>query len=311
MDRQRTLTLTAAALIVLCFGASIFMTRYLERTRPALPAGYEDDDPGIEGRRLKGFVFGAEGLIADWYWMNSLQYIGNKITNSELEYIDLNDMRDLDPRLLYPYLKNAVELDPHFIPAYSYGAIMLPAIDPEKAIELANDGIRNNPDEWRLYHYLGYIYWKQQRFQEAGEVYSRGARVAGAPSFLAMMAAAMRSSGGDRETARLMYQGMYDQADSDSTREPIRLRLLELDWLDERDAINAALSEMRSQNNGGECPKRLNDVFPRLRNVKLPRGRGFTINERGELVDPSGVPYELKAEDCTVALSTDSKIPKL
>jgi tetratricopeptide (TPR) repeat protein len=308
MRTNGKLTILASVLIALCFGLSVVMTQHLERNRPPLPAGYEDDGSGLEARRLKGFVFGAEGLIADWYWINSLQYIGKKITNSELEYIDLNDMRNLNPRLLYPYLKNAVEMDPHFIPAYSYGAIMLPAIDPEKAIELAKDGIRNNPDEWRLYHYLGYIYWKQQKFREAEEVYTQGSKVAGAPSFLAMMAASMRSSGGDRETARLMYQGMYDQADSDSTREPIRLRLLEIDWLDERDAISAALIEIKDAT--GRCPKRLSEVIPRLRTVKLPRGRSFTLNERNELVDPTAVPYELDAGECVVRLSPDSKIPK-
>ena len=60
-----------------------FLTAFVERERPPLPGGYEDEDIALQGSRFKGFVFGAEGLLADWYWMNSLQYIGKKISSAK------------------------------------------------------------------------------------------------------------------------------------------------------------------------------------------------------------------------------------
>src|SRR5687767_9950638 len=116
-------TAAAAAVIVIGLAGSLFLTGYVESVRPPLPAGYEDEDLGLEGSRFNGYVLGAEGLIADWYWMNSLHYMGNKIQAAGgLNNLDLDDLRPLNPRLLYPYLNNAADLDPRFMAPYSYGA---------------------------------------------------------------------------------------------------------------------------------------------------------------------------------------------
>ena len=136
-------------------------------SRVALADAYEDSDLEIQGRRLKGFALGTEGLLADWYWIRSLQYIGGKLVKSDLENINIDDLRSLNPRLLYPLLDNATDLDPQFIAAYSYGAVVLPAVDTDQAIKLTEKGISNNPEVWRLYHYLGYIYWRKQDYEKA------------------------------------------------------------------------------------------------------------------------------------------------
>jgi Uncharacterized enzyme of heme biosynthesis len=301
-------TLLAIALIVLGFASSVILTRHLDQTRPPLPQGYEDEDLGLQAGKLKGFVFGAEGLVADWYWMNSLQYVGRKIASVGLNKINLDDLSSLDPRLLYPYLNNATELDPRFVPAYSYGAIVLPAIEVTDAIALTEKGIANNPNEWRLYQYLGYIHWTRGDFQKASEVYEAGGKIAGAPDFFPMMAASMLSHGGDRETARQMYQAMYDQSDSESVRQPVELRLREIDSLDERDAMNAILAD--TIKNNGKCPSRLGEIIPRLQKIQLPRDRTFSVTRTGELADPTGFPYRLDLEKCRADLAFDSKIPK-
>ncbi len=166
-----------AIIIVVGFAAITFITGPLEQSRPHLSEGYGDTDLTLNGSRLKGFAFGMEGLLADWYWIRSLQYIGDKLLSRT--DINIEDLRDLNPRLLYPFLDNATDLDPHFIAAYSYGAIVLPAIDPEKAIALANKGIARNPDQWRLYQHLGYVYWKLGRYEEAAQTYEKGSQIAG------------------------------------------------------------------------------------------------------------------------------------
>src|SRR5512134_3171346 len=114
-------TIFATAVIIAGFVAVVGLTRFVEASRPPLPSGYEDADLRMQGSRLKGLVFGAEGLLADWYWMNSLQYMGKKISAVGLSNLNLDDMRPLNPRLLYPYLNNATDLDPKFMAPYSYG----------------------------------------------------------------------------------------------------------------------------------------------------------------------------------------------
>jgi len=308
MSSKRSHTAIAIALILLGFAASVGLTRWLENTRPPMPQGYEDEDLGLQASKLKGFAFGAEGLMADWYWMNSLQYVGRKISTVGLDKLNLDDLSSLNPRLLYPYLNNTVELDPRFIPAYSYGAIVLPAINVDHAIALTEKGIANNPNEWRLYQYLGYIYWKQGNFEKAAEVYENGSRIPGVPSFMPMMAASMKTRGGSRETAREMYQAMLDEADSGGVRESVQLRLLEIDSLDERDTINAALEDAVKTN--GKCPTRLAEIMPKLRTLQLPLGRSFSVNASNELADPAGFPYRLDQQKCRAELAYDSRIPK-
>ena len=296
--------------LALGFAAVFVLSNRLEAAKPALPEQYEDEDLSLQGTRLKGYSFGFEGLVADWYWMRSLQYVGNKFLNSREKAISLDDLTPLNPRLLYPLLENATSLDPQFMAAYTYGATVLPAIDADKAIAIVRKGIRNNPGEWRLYHYLGFIQWRLKRYDDAAKSYDEGSTIPGAPPFMKLMAARMRSDGGSRETARLIYRRIYDQAADSQTKENARLRLLQLDHFDERDAIRTALKDFRSKT--GRCPQTWQEILPSLSAVSLPQGLEFRVDNEGNLVDPSGAPYILGGSDegCDVALDKErTKIP--
>src|SRR5688572_18119906 len=186
------------AIVMAGFALVIAISASLEKVRPELPPDYADSDLALQGKKLKGYALGAEGLIADWYWMLSLQYLGGKIMGSDEETIRIDNLSSLNPRLLYPYLENATELDPKFTAAYSFGAIVLPAIDPQKAIDLTEKGIRNNPESWRLYQYLGYIHWNRKDYKAAASTYEKGSQIPGSPPFMRQMVAAMNAAGGSR-----------------------------------------------------------------------------------------------------------------
>ncbi|HEY2848213.1 MAG TPA: hypothetical protein VGI80_10375 [Pyrinomonadaceae bacterium] len=289
------------AVVLVCFAFSIILSQHLEATKPPLPENYVDSDLEMNGSYLKGYALGTESLIADWYYMRSLQYVGDKLLASKSDFINIEDLRDLNPRLLYPYLDNATDLDPHFIGAYTYGAIVLPAVDQQQAIKFSEKGIANNPNEWRLYQYLGYIYWHSGNYIKAAEYYEKGAEIKDAAPFMRIMAAMMRSEGGSRETARRIFEQMLaDNSSDQNVVTTARLRLMELDWLDQRDAINNTLT--KSKNANGRCPSDLREIMPQLRSVHLPAGRDFTLNEHGQLTDPSEVPYLLDKDKCEVKL---------
>ena len=308
MSSRSAKTLAAAAVIIFGFGAVFALSGYVEKVRPPLPAGFEDEDLAVQGAKLKGFVLGAEGLLADWYWMNSLQYVGNKVINAREQTINLDDLRSLNPRLLYPYLNTSTDLDPRFITAYSYGANVLPAINSRDAIRLTEKGIANNPGEWRLYQYLGYIYWKLKQYEKASEVYAKGAEIPGAPPFMQMMAAAMKTKGGSRDTARELYRQLLQEAQDEQTKLTAELRLLELDSLDERDGIRSALTQFREKN--GRCAQNWSELLPTLRSVRLPNGRQYRIDSANAPVDPSNAPYLLDSRKCAVDLDPDrTKVP--
>jgi tetratricopeptide (TPR) repeat protein len=306
-DRQsllHTFAIIAAGLF-----AAVLLSGYVQRQKPLLEPGYEDSDLLLQGSRLKGFVLGAEGLVADWYWMQSLQYIGRKMIAHKAEDLNLDDLRSLNPRLLFPMLNAATDLDPNFIAAYAYGAVVLPAINPDDAIAIAQKGIRNNPEQWRLYQHLGYIYWKLGRYEEAATAYEEGSRIAGAAPFMKLMAAALRSEGGSRSVARLMFRQMLETSSDDAVRLTAQRRLDELQALDELDAINEKLATLRTRR--GECVTSLEEIASLLKDVRLPEGE-FRLDSRNRLADPTGTPYRLDRENCRAEIDyAASGLPKM
>ncbi|MDQ3040956.1 MAG: hypothetical protein M3R11_01080 [Acidobacteriota bacterium] len=300
-------TILLLAVIICGFAVVFGLSNFLEKNRPALPADIEDADLALQGAKLKGYALGFEGLLADWYWMKSLQYIGDKILKNG-QGVNIENMTALNPRLLYPYLNNATDLDPKFMSVYEYGATVLPGVNKENAIKLTEKGIENNPNNWRLYQYLGYIYWRAENYEKAAEVYRRGSQIADAPGFMKSMAAKMNSEGGSRATAREIYEQVFAEAQDEQVKENAALRLLELDSMDERDVIKQVLQDFQAKNN--RCPTAWREILPLLQTRKLPAGKTFRANNSNDLVDPSGAPYILDAVNCAIKLNASkTKIP--
>lgn len=293
-----------AVVIAAGFASIVALSAPLESAKPQLPETFSDTDLSLNGSRLKGFALGMEGLLADWYWVRSLHYIGDKMVNRRVSNIDIENLNSLNPRLLHPLLENATDLDPQFIGAYTYGAIVLPAIDKQKAVQLAQKGIANNPNEWRLHQHLGFIYWKLGEFDKAADAYGSGAGIPGASPFLRLMAAAMTTEGGSRTTARSIYRQMLAESDDDAVKVTARRRLMQLEWLDQRDAIDAELMKLQTTGSG-VCPASLNEIFTALQRIQLPEGE-FRVDSAKRLVDPSMAPYLLDREKCVVKLDVEN-----
>ncbi len=299
MARPDTKDLLLTTFVVAGFAVVIPLAGFLEARQTAQAARLEAEELSLKGAKLKGWAFGFEGLLADWYWIRSLQYIGDKLYRAKAKDIDIENLKPLDPKLLYPLLDNAVSLDPKFLAVYSYGANVLPAIDKEDAIAIARKGIRNNPGEWTLYHQLGFIYWKLGDYARAAETYSEGSRIKDAPIWMKSMAARMSSEGGSRDTARAIYRQVFRAAADSRTKESARLRLLALDADDEIDGLNEALSVFKKRN--GACATARSQVHGILRTMPPESGRDYRIDGQGNVVDPTGAPYLLDSRQCTAS----------
>lgn len=308
MARDPKQLFVTAIIVVAAFGAVFFLSAFVEGARPKLPPEYADSDLSLEGKRLKGYALGSEGLLADWYWILSLQYIGGKFIDAGDEDIDIGDLRKLNPRLLYPYLDNATDLDPKFYAAYSFGAIVLPSINTEQAIALAEKGIRNNPDKWRLHQYLGYIYWRQKNYEKAAQTYEAGSKIDGAPPFMLEMVAGMRARGGSRDVARAVYRQLLTESEDEQSKRNAQLRLYQLSADEEMEAVNGVLASTKQST--GRCPSKLSEIFPQLTKITLSADADFRIDRSNSLVDPTEVPYFLDPATCKISLGGESKIPR-
>ena len=292
---------TAALSLVVLLGVAtiVMLARVAERHRPPNDAGVAAEELYLTPEAARRLSPGMGGLVADWYWMRALQYVGRKVMNHPGD-IQLDDLSRLDLKLLAPLLDATTTLDPQFTAAYEYGATVLPAIDVEAALKLAQKGAEANPDEWRLRHYLGYIHWQQGRYLEAKEAYTAGARVAGAPQWMGVMAARMEAEGGSRSVAREMYRAMYEQADDEQIKQMASKRLLQLRSLDERDHIRRILADHRAKT--GRAAGSWREVAASLRAARL------NVDERGTPLDPSTVPYVLSEDGSEVLLGANSEV---
>jgi tetratricopeptide (TPR) repeat protein len=308
MNRNFTKTLLISIAVLIAGFVGIWkLSDVLTETRPQLSASIEDEDLTFKSEKLAKYNIGFNGLIADWYWISALQYLGKKAVANKGTY-SFNDLKPLNPKQLYPLLDTATTLDPKFVNVYSYGAIILPSLDEEKAIKIAEKGIANNPNEWRLYQHLAYIHWKKGDFKKAASIYDEGSKIEGAAAFMKQMSARLEAEGGSRDVARQIYRQMYDEATDDQTKNLAAARLLQTESFEERDAIRQVLKNIQTQNS--RCPISWSEVFPQLRQIKLsPNNRPLRFAQNGSPIDPSDAEYILNTTACDVAL--DFKTSKI
>jgi len=294
--------LALALVLIVCLGSAIGLSHRLDQHRLNSSGSVVEEPPYMNGRSAKRMTLAFNGLASDWYWMRSLQYVGRKIVTYEDEHngkFDLGDLAKLDLRLLPSLLDLTTTLDPQFIPAYEYAAVILPETNPNQAIALLEKGIAANQSSWRLYQHLGYIYWQRQDYIRAGEVYEAGAKMPGAPVWMPAMAARMKSEGGSRAAAREMYQHLRESSDS-SVQQMVDHQLLRLDSLDELDAIRKTFASFKQRN--GRCITSWREVVGEL--------RGFQLNANGAPLDPSDAPYRLTNNGCDADFDPNSKVAR-
>jgi tetratricopeptide (TPR) repeat protein len=297
--------LLLALVLILCLAGAAGLTRGLDQSRAAV-ANSSGDELYLSGRSARRMSLAFTGLAADWYWMRSLQYVGGKVVEYEDAHngqFGLSDLSALDLRLLPSLLDVTTALDPQFIPAYEYGAVILPEINPDAAIALLSKGIAANPSSWRLHQDLGYIYWQRKDYARASQVYEAGAKLPGAPPWVTAMAARMRADGGSQGAAREMYQHLYETSGDPSVKQMVTAQLMRLQSLQDREEIRHALMSFKSRD--GRCAPSWQGVFSAFPNMPLR----FDPST-GAPLDPSGVPYQLINNGCDVDLDPNSKVPR-
>jgi tetratricopeptide (TPR) repeat protein len=171
--------------------------------------------------------------------------------------------------------------------AYQFGANFLSpkppfgAGQPEQAVALVEKGIQANPDTWKLYYELGFIYYMEMKdYTKAAAAFERGSRVPGAHPFLKILAANMAQHAGDVQMARAMWTTTYQTSEDKQIRgnAVAHLRALQVD----EDVTTIQDAVTAYGNKTGELPPNMNALISaRL----LP----------GILVDPDRHPYKLTA----------------
>lgn len=296
-------------ILIAGLGALYPMQRWIDRSSPRDSIS-EETLYFASGRAIKKMSLGLDALAADIYWIRTVQYFGRKVIDSG-KPASSAATKDIRMDLLAPLLDIVVTLDPHHIPAYHFGAIFLPERDLPAATALLETGIRENPNVWRLYLDLAYIYWQAgnastgdehvRYYAKAAEWYEKGAAVDGAPSWMKDLAGLMMMKGGSREAARAVYTAFLTSDDENVRRQAID-RLKQVRSLDELDAINALLTRYKEET--GACPADLRVLAPKLRAMNL------TLDESANPVDPDEFAYAFDATRCKAQLAAESTVSR-
>jgi hypothetical protein len=242
------------------------------------------------GEQIRRLTPGFENLMADVYWLRTVQYFGGQRVFSTEKRFDL----------LLPLVTITTALDPRLEIAYRYGATFLAepwpigAGRPNEAIELLRQGMARNPTNWRLRQDLGLFYFFfLGDAATASELLLEASRIPGGPPFLQSLAAQVLVKGGERQTAKMIWQQIYDQAEPGQLKGNAALHLAQLQSLDAIDALNAASTEFARR--GGRPPATLEEL----------RRSGLSA---APIVDAVGTPFEYNASTGKTSLSPKSSL---
>jgi hypothetical protein len=287
--RQRT-TIIAAATLAISMAASVLLLRHIDRLRPQ--ASIEDVLYINSPKTIKRASLGFDGLMACIYWTRTVQYFGHRHFDYAHTYNELA-----------PLLEITTTLDPHLLPAYQFGASFLApkppggAGQPERAIQLMEYGIQNNPDNWQLYYNLGFVYYTELKdYRKASEVFERGSHVPNAHPFMKILAAQMAMHAGDFTTARMLWSATYETAREATIRQNAveHLRAIQVD--EDVTHLEALVAEFAQRD--GRAPNMAELVAAaHLKGVPVdPDGDAYKITPDGRVLveTPDDFPFITK-----------------
>jgi len=238
--------------------------------------------------RLAQLSGGYSGLLADIYWTRAVQYYGRHRLAHAQEFALLGTLLDI-----------VTHLDPHLLIAYRFGSLFLAgkppegAGDPQRAIYLLERGIVNNPDYWRLWEDLGFIYyWDLKDYAHAARAFQTGSQRPGALPWMRVLAASVAAQGGELQTSRLLWMEIARSAGNDSIRHSAEIHLAALNALAALRKLDDYLAQYKQKE--GHAAHSMQDLVV----------AGYL---RGIPLDPSGEPYVM-APDGRAALGPKSSV---
>lgn len=266
----------ALTLLVLGF-TSVYSLQM--RIDPQLRALHQEKDDLLfqSGRLVRTLSLEYQTLLADVYWTRVVQYYGEKQTE-----------HDPNLELLQPLLNLTTELDPQLIVAYRFGGIFLAepppkgAGKPEQGIELLRRGISRNPDEWRLWADLGFLYYLELKdYPKATEAFLQGSKIPKSREWMKTLAASVAEKGQSRGVSQFIWQQVFDSTSDPTIRKNAIRHLQSLKSEDDIQHLEQIAAEF--QRTYGRFPASFNDLIA-------------TRMIQGQPIDSAGYPYVLRPQ---------------
>jgi hypothetical protein len=231
------------------------------------------------GKLMKVMSLEYAPLVADIYWTRVVQYYGNKHVR-----------RQANLELLWPLLDITTTLDPHLLISYRFGAMFLSqappggAGRPDLAVKLIQRGMQANPDYWRLYEDLGFVYYFDLKdYQKASEAFLEGSKKPNAQLWMKVMAARIAAEGESFETSYFLWKDIYNTAADPAVKKNALQQLQLLKVKEDCKQLNALADEYTKR--FGKRPARMSEMVQAglLRGIPGdPLGFAYVFGEDGK-----------------------------
>ncbi|MCL4557528.1 MAG: hypothetical protein M1491_02665 [Deltaproteobacteria bacterium] len=190
------------------------------------------------GRLIKTAVMGYDNFFADIYWIQSVQYIGEHlITNRSFP-------------LLYHIYDVVTKLDPRFIDAYNFGALVLAGYgkNEQSAMSLLRLGIKRNPDNWQIPFQAGFInFTLHNNIEQALHYFKLARSKSDHPRIVDEYIAFLNEKQGNLHLSLKMWKDMYDKTEVPLTRTMCVYNILRLNIKIEEDRLREAVAGFKKK----------------------------------------------------------------
>lgn len=171
-------------------------------------------------------VFGAsvDHLVSDYFWIQTIQAVG--AANSADEYLDT-----------YYYADLATDLDPRFMPIYTFAGVALPVnlgretwMNTGESTLILEKGHAVAPKDIYLRILLAYNYsYFHKDYRRAAALLEDTAKLEGAPNYLGALATRLYAQSGDIDSGLALAQSLYEGAQDPNTQSTFEQRIKELE----------------------------------------------------------------------------------
>jgi tetratricopeptide (TPR) repeat protein len=225
----------------------------IDRQRAAL---HQERDELVlrSGKLIKAMSLEYAPLMADIYWTRVVQYYGDKRARHDPNF-----------ELLWPLLDITTTLDPNLLVSYRFGSTFLSepsprgAGHPELGIELLERGIKANPEYWRFYEDLGFIYYFELKdYAKASAAFAEGSKNPDAQIWMKIMAAKIAAEGESLSTSIFLWSEVYQTAKDPKVKENALTHLQLLRVTQDCKQLDALADEFQKRT--GRRPSRIGEL---------------------------------------------------
>ena len=241
------------ALAVLALGATAATRAALE---PEASAKGAIRNPAWlpDGRTLRAAAFGQRLLLADYYWLQSVQYTGETMLAKVPRW-----------EALAPLLEIVTDLDPRYGYAYQIGGSNLAGLAHryDEADRILQKGMKALPDRWSLpFTYASNKFIFEQDYPVAAEYVRRAAELGKRPH-LALLAAnlsALADTDTEYRAALAFIDHMISEADTEELKAELEERRVKIQTWQAISEVEKAVAAFRTAH--GRRPAALAELVP-------------------------------------------------